>query len=151
MKHGFLALKSIARDPSLPFHRTHLERHIRNVFLYGSTDSLPAALDELTDTDMAGAYVLYRFILSPYTLQLASRITSYNFSFCIALEHIGAFTLLCSTLFCEYSPLRLFILFILLPTEKFVQLSLRTFAEPKELELRMSQILECVTAELPEG
>jgi hypothetical protein len=94
VKHGFLALKSIARDPSLPFHRTHLERHIRNVFLYGSTDSLPAALDELTDTDMAGAYVLYCFILSPCTLQLASRITSYNFLFCIALVYRGAFTAL---------------------------------------------------------
>ena len=35
--------------------------------------------------------------------------------------------------------------------EKFVQLSLRTFAEPKELELRMSQILEYVTADLSEG
>ena len=54
LKHGFLALKSIARDPSLPFHRPALERHIRATFLHGYGDTLPAAVDELRDIDMAG-------------------------------------------------------------------------------------------------
>ena len=35
--------------------------------------------------------------------------------------------------------------------EKFVQLSLCTFAEPKDLELRMGQILEEATKDLDEG
>jgi hypothetical protein len=57
-----------------------------------------------------------------------------------------------SSFLCERSPSNLLVILLFsFPAEKFVQLSLRTFAEPKELELRMSQILECVTADLPEG
>ena len=59
LKHGFLALRSIARDRTLPFHRTHLERHIRSVFLHGNENTLPSAVDELVDIESAGAFAFY--------------------------------------------------------------------------------------------
>ena len=54
LKHGFLALRSIARDRTLPFHRVHLERHIRSVFLHGNENTLPSAVEELVDIESAG-------------------------------------------------------------------------------------------------
>jgi hypothetical protein len=57
IKHGFLALEKIVSDPELPFHRNHLEKHIRRVFLYGCAAVLPSALDELPDKNIAEKWV----------------------------------------------------------------------------------------------
>ena len=64
LKHGFLSVRSIARDRTLPFHRLHLERHIRSVFLHGNENTLPSAVEELVDIESAGAlsFLIFYFI-----------------------------------------------------------------------------------------
>ena len=71
LKHGFLALRSIARDRTLPFHRVHLKRHIRSVSLHENENTLPSAVEELVDIESAGAlsFILFYFISHMWLLR----------------------------------------------------------------------------------
>ena len=89
LKHGFLALKSIARDPSLPFHRPALERHIRATFLHGYGDTLPAAVDELRDIDMAGVCASVCVCMCVCKVLLEICITVFDFYSSILWLHIS--------------------------------------------------------------
>jgi hypothetical protein len=57
VKHGYLAMQQIMSDPELPFERNYLDKHIRQVFVYGSRHVEPAGVDELTTPGACESFV----------------------------------------------------------------------------------------------
>jgi len=57
VKHGYLAMQQIMSDPELPFERNYLDKHIRQVFIYGSRHVEPAGVDELTTPGACESFV----------------------------------------------------------------------------------------------
>lgn len=74
LKHGFLSMDAILSDRSLPFHDDHLKKHIRCVFLYGSSKVAPAAASIFSDERDAEKWVSIVATAIPNTLVLEARI-----------------------------------------------------------------------------
>lgn len=75
LKHGYMALEAICKDPVLPFTIHSIYHHICTVFLYGSESTLPVARGLFKSTDEALKWARATSHLFPDQFVLESRLT----------------------------------------------------------------------------
>jgi superfamily II DNA or RNA helicase len=74
MKHGYMALEAICRDPVLPFTSQAITNHVCRTFLYGSSTTLPAARGMFTTTEDALTWARACSQLFPDQFSLENRL-----------------------------------------------------------------------------
>jgi superfamily II DNA or RNA helicase len=74
LKHGYMALEPITKDPTLPFTAEAIYNHVCRTFLYGSSTCLPAARGIFTSTEEALAWAKYSAQLFPDQFTLENRL-----------------------------------------------------------------------------
>lgn len=74
MKHGYMALDAISKDPILPFTQQSIYHHICRTFLYGSSNCLPVARGIFSSSDEAITWAKYSSQLFPDQFTLENRL-----------------------------------------------------------------------------